>query len=68
MKEEFGKWLMDISKYMVTAILLTTAFGDMDTWWLVSLVIIISVLTLCIGLWLLRDKKQRNNGSSRSMH
>ena len=68
MKEEFGKWLMDISKYMVTAILLTAAFGDMDTWWLVSLVIIISVLTLCIGLWLLRDKKQSNNGSSSSMH
>ena len=59
---------MDLSKYMVTAMLLTIAFGDMDTWWLVNLVIIISVLALCIGLWLLRDKKQRNNGSSRSMH
>ena len=30
MKTEFGKWLMDIAKYMVTALLLSTIFSDMD--------------------------------------
>ena len=29
MKKEFGKWLMDIAKYMVTALLLSTIFADM---------------------------------------
>jgi hypothetical protein len=28
-KKEFGKWLMDIAKYMVTALLLSTIFADM---------------------------------------
>ena len=29
-KKEFGKWLMDIAKYMVTALLLSTIFSDMQ--------------------------------------
>lgn len=57
MKREFGKWLMDISKYMVTALLLSSAFGDMDTWWVIGLVVMISLLTLCCGLWLMHTGK-----------
>ncbi len=30
MKKEFGKWLMDVAKYVLTAILLTTVFGGME--------------------------------------
>ena len=29
MKEAFGKWLLDIAKYMVTALLISTIFADM---------------------------------------
>ncbi len=56
MKEEFGKWLMDIAKYMTTALLLSSAFSEMDNPWIITSAIIASALTLFIGLWLLKDK------------
>lgn len=28
MKKEFGKWLMDIVKYVATAVLIATVFGN----------------------------------------
>ena len=46
MKKEFGKWLMDIAKYMVTALLLSSVFGNT------------SAITLSVGLWFLKDKKE----------
>lgn len=27
---EFGKWLLDVAKYMLTALILANFFGDMD--------------------------------------
>ena len=30
MKKEFGKWLMDIAKYLATAILLSSLFSDLS--------------------------------------
>ena len=32
MKKELGKWLMDIAKYMTTAVLLSSLFNGMDNW------------------------------------
>ncbi len=31
MRKELGKWLMDIAKYIVTAVIISSMFGDMDT-------------------------------------
>ena len=60
MKKEFGKWLMDIAKYMVTALLLSTAFGSMDRPWVFVGVMIGTILTLGWGLILInKDKKQK---------
>lgn len=28
---EFGKWLMDVAKYILTALLLATFLGDMNS-------------------------------------
>jgi hypothetical protein len=62
MKKEFGKWLMDIAKYIVTAVVLYTVFNDMQE---KSSVIIIggtsAILALSWGLLLVRksDKKPR---------
>lgn len=61
MKKEFGKWLMDIAKYMATALLLSSAFGEMDKWWIILIVLIGTVFTLCFGLLLQREKKQQNH-------
>jgi hypothetical protein len=33
MKKELGKWFMDIAKYMVTALLLSSALGNMNRPW-----------------------------------
>ena len=57
MKEIFGKWLMDIAKYMATALLLSSAFGEMDRWWIVLVVLLGTVLTLVLGLLLQRPAK-----------
>ena len=67
MKKEFGKWLMDIAKYMVTALLLSTIFADMNEPVIVYIVVILSIIVLIFGLALVSDspstenKKQRRN-------
>ena len=33
MRKKFGDWLLDIAKYMATAILLTSIFSDMQNIW-----------------------------------
>lgn len=60
MKKELGKWLMDIAKYMTTAVLLSSLFSDMDNWpWYVYLLIVLAVLiTLGIGLLMFKEKKE----------
>lgn len=56
MKKEFGKWLMDIAKYIVTALLLSSVFGDMQNPWIVICVILSAAITLTAGLFLIKDK------------
>lgn len=58
-KKEFGKWLMDIAKYMATALLLSSAFGDMENPLVVISVIIATASTLVFGLVLVKDKKEK---------
>ena len=55
MKKEFGKWLMDIAKYMVTALLLSTIFADMQEPIIIYMVIILSIVILISGLILISD-------------
>ena len=55
---DFGKWLMDIAQFMATALLLSSAFGDMGNIWFIISVIIATALTLFAGLLLVRNKKE----------
>ncbi len=48
---EFGKWLMDVAKYMLTALLLASFLGDMNTPGMVAIAIIIMLVMLGLGLW-----------------
>lgn len=59
-KKELGKWLMDIAKYMTTAVLLSSLFSDIDNWpWYVYLLIVLAVLiTLGVGLLMFKEKKE----------
>jgi len=59
MKKELGKWLMDIAKYLATAVVISTVFSDFQE---KSVVLIIGATTvlslLLIGLILINEKKQ----------
>jgi len=60
MKKEFGKWLMDVVKYVLTAILLATVFGGMEDKALIFIFgLCIVGITLGWGLFLVSDKKDR---------
>lgn len=59
MKKEFGKWLMDIAKYLMTVAILSSIITDMDKTWLYYLsLLFFIVLILVFGLWLIRDRKE----------
>jgi hypothetical protein len=59
MRKEFGKWLMDIAKYIATAVILTSVFGDIENRWMLYTIAFISVIImLCSGLLLVRDVKK----------
>ena len=61
MKEALGKWLMDIAKYITTAVLLATIFGEVnDKPTIVVLSSIAIITSLCTGLYLVNKKKERN--------
>ena len=49
---------MDVAKYMTTALLLSSAFGDMENIWIVVSVIFATAATLVFGLSLVRDKQK----------
>ena len=58
MKKEFGKWLLDIAKYMVTALLLSTIFADMRDPLIMYLVAIFSLALLIAGLAIIFNSEQ----------
>ena len=59
MKTEFGKWLMDIAKYMVTALLLSTIFAETNEPIILYMVAILSLTILGLGLyWINEGKKE----------
>ena len=59
MRKELGKWLMDIAKYITTAVVLTSIFGDVQEQWIIYLGGSFAiVITLLAGLWLVKDKKK----------
>ena len=62
MKKEFGKWLMDIAKYITTAVILTSIFSEIEQEWIIYVGGIVSIsITLGVGLWLVRDKKRKES-------
>ena len=55
MKKELGKWLMDIAKYVTTAIILASFLGGLKELWLLYLLgAIVTLVTLTSGLLLIR--------------
>lgn len=62
MEEEIGKWLLDISKYIITAYILSQMFDkdDNSVWAFIGAVTLAAGL-LGIGLLLIKRGKVSNN-------
>jgi hypothetical protein len=60
MKEELAKWLLDISKYVLTAVILSATFNEMQVTWLYVVAGLIVVSTFVGGIILLRNNKERS--------
>ena len=58
MKEAFGKWLLDIAKYMVTALLISTIFADMKEPIIIYIVVLLSVIILLYGLSIIDESEK----------
>ena len=59
MIEELGKWMLDISKYIITAYVLVRMFGkeDKSVWTLVS-AILLAALLFGMGLYFVKRGKE----------
>ena len=57
-KENLGKYLIDISKYVVTGVIIASTFKDLDDKWLVYVLsAFVALLALIVGLVLTNKKK-----------
>ncbi len=59
MGTELGKWLMDVAKYIFTAVLLSAAFGDLTRPVVLTVAILSVFITLLVGLILVENKKEK---------
>ena len=64
MRKELGKWFMDIAKYLLTGVLLTSIVSDLqETKWLIYVVGLFSTLfSLGLGLVLLKKTEKSAKG------
>jgi hypothetical protein len=59
MKKEIGKWLLDVAKYVTTAIIISSFLGSFEQKWLVyTLGGIIILLCFLTGLYFINDKNK----------
>lgn len=58
-KEKFGDYLIDISKYVITAVLITLFFNDISSSKVLTYIIgaLVAILTLIWGLFYFKRKK-----------
>lgn len=59
-REEIGKWLMDVAKYVATAVLITSFLGEFEEKWVVYMIGAITVI-LCFfwGVWFIHATNRK---------
>ena len=60
-EKRIWQMLMDIAKYMVTALLLSSTFGNMNNPLIVACVVVASASTLGAGLWLIGNTEKKES-------
>jgi hypothetical protein len=69
MKKELGKWFMDISKYIATAVLISSFLGDFEQRWIMYLTGILTVVfCLFMGMYFLKKIKIKCYGRYNYVH
>lgn len=65
-KQEFGKWFLDVAKYVLTALLLTSMIEGLSQTWVLVTTAAVSILCLTFGAILMRkgsdeeERRERN--------
>ena len=49
-KKEIGKWLMDIAKYLLTAVFFTSIFKEVSQRWLAAISALVVIVVFCVGV------------------
>lgn len=68
MKETFGKWFLDVAKYILTALFLTTAFMGMEESKVLVFTSIGFLVCIFVGfalLWQVDKEKERKEKNKR---
>ena len=58
-KQEFGKWFLDVAKYVLTAMLLSSMIEGLNQLWLLAVTACVTVLCLIFGAVLIRKVEKR---------
>lgn len=65
MRKEFGKWLLDIAKYLVTVLLLSSLFADMERTYMYVGVSALVIFIFVVGLYLVNDDDDKDNKTNK---
>lgn len=68
MKKEFGKWFLDVAKYIFTALLLSYFFSDLSATPLVIVVIFLFLSFMLIGAYLLKSELEEYGSTERKTY
>lgn len=68
MKQKIGDWFLDVAKYILTAVLLSSMFSDMRNPWVFAGVLLAFIAAFGIGIYLLKTSNYKkgdiNNGDN----
>ena len=65
-KQEFGKWFLDVAKYVLTAMLLTAMIDGLNQVWLIAVTTAVTILCLVFGAILMRKGKEEEERRERN--
>jgi len=66
MKKEFGKWVLDVAKYVATAVILATVFSDMQEKSTIFVIGGLCVVSMLVGgLFLLKEPKNKTQNKNK---
>ena len=60
-KQEFGKWFLDVAKYVITAMLLSSLIEGLSQPWLLTTAVSVTILCLIFGALLMSKGKEEED-------